>query len=59
MGAPAAAMTNMHERVAGSGYVELDAAHVSNIERPAEFNRALGDFLRSVFKKYRFRLDVR
>lgn len=48
LGAPAAAMQDMHERVAGSLYVELDAAHVSNIERPVEFNRALGDFLQSV-----------
>jgi len=48
MGAPAAAMRDMHERVDGSSYVELDAAHVSNVERPAEFNRALGDFLQSV-----------
>ena len=46
-GAPAAAMRDMHERVAGSRYVELDAAHVSNIERPAEFNAALDEFLPS------------
>ncbi len=48
LGAPATAMQDMHERVSGSCYVELDAAHVSNIERPTEFNHALGDFLRSV-----------
>ncbi len=47
LGAPAAAMRDMHERVAGSKYVELDAAHVSNLERPDAFNRALGDFLRA------------
>lgn len=47
VGAPAAAMRDMHERVAGSRYVELDAAHVSNIERPAEFNAALDEFLPS------------
>ena len=46
-GAPAAAMREMHERVPGSRYVELDAAHVSNIERPAEFNAALDEFLAS------------
>ncbi len=48
LGAPAAAMRDMHERVDGSRYVELDAAHVSNIERPAEFNQALGEFLQSI-----------
>ena len=48
LGAPAAAMRDMHERVDGSRYVELDAAHVSNIERPTEFNHALSDFLQSV-----------
>ncbi len=47
MGAPLAAMQDMHARVAHSRFVELDAAHVSNIERPAEFNAALDDFLRS------------
>jgi 3-oxoadipate enol-lactonase len=47
-GAPVTAMRDMHARVNGSRYVELDAAHVSNIERPAEFNAALGDFLRGV-----------
>ena len=47
-GAPVAAMREMQKRVAGSVYVELDAAHVSNIERPQEFNRALGDFLSAI-----------
>ena len=47
-GAPAAAMRDMHAAVAHSRYVELDAAHVSNIERPAEFNRAVAAFLGSV-----------
>lgn len=47
MGAPLAAMQDMHARVAHSRFVELDAAHVSNLERPAEFNAALGDFLRT------------
>ena len=47
LGAPATAMRDMHAQVAGSRYVELDAAHVSNIERPAEFNAALADFLPS------------
>jgi 3-oxoadipate enol-lactonase len=33
------------ERIAGARYVELDAGHISNLERPADFNRALVDFL--------------
>jgi 3-oxoadipate enol-lactonase len=33
------------ERVAGARYVELDAAHLSNWERTAEFNSALMDFM--------------
>jgi pimeloyl-ACP methyl ester carboxylesterase len=41
-------MQDMHRRVAGSRYVELDAAHISNLERPQEFNRALSEFLDSV-----------
>ncbi|MGE0482645.1 MAG: 3-oxoadipate enol-lactonase [Gammaproteobacteria bacterium] len=45
MGTPAAAMRAMHAAVAGAEYVELDAAHVSNLERPAEFNAALEAFL--------------
>lgn len=48
LGAPAAAMRDMHARVKNSRYVELDAAHVSNIERPAEFTAALVDFLRAI-----------
>jgi len=48
LGAPAAAMQDMHNRVSGSGYVELDAAHVSSLERPAEFNQAVSDFLHAI-----------
>jgi 3-oxoadipate enol-lactonase len=33
------------DRIDGARYVELDAAHVSNLERPAEFTRALIEFL--------------
>ncbi len=44
-GAPAATMRDMHQRVAGSGYVELEAAHVSNLERSEAFNQALHAFL--------------
>ena len=47
MGAPLAAMQDMYARVVHSRFVELDAAHVSNLERPAEFNAALVDFLRA------------
>lgn len=36
----------IHESIAGSAFVSLDAAHLSNIERPAEFGRAVLDFLR-------------
>lgn len=43
---PVAAMRDMHERVTGSHYVELPAAHLSNLECVAAFNAALGDFLR-------------
>jgi 3-oxoadipate enol-lactonase len=35
----------MAERIAGARYVELDASHLSNLERPAEFTQALVDFL--------------
>ena len=48
VGTPAAAMREMHASVSGSRYVELDAAHVSNLERPAEFNQALAGFLDSL-----------
>jgi 3-oxoadipate enol-lactonase len=36
----------MHAQISGSLINVIEgAAHVSNVERPAEFNRALGDFL--------------
>ncbi|MGB6536910.1 MAG: alpha/beta fold hydrolase [Xanthobacteraceae bacterium] len=45
--APAPAMRKLHEKLSGSRYVELPGAgHISNMDRPAEFNRAAGDFLR-------------
>jgi 3-oxoadipate enol-lactonase len=34
------------DRIAGSRLVELQAAHLSNIERPDEFNSSLTDFFR-------------
>jgi len=44
--APAPAMRKLHERLDGSRYVELPGAgHISNMDRPAEFNRAIADFL--------------
>lgn len=45
-GAPPEAMRDMHARVPGSRLVELDAAHVSNLEQPAAFSAAVRDFLR-------------
>jgi 3-oxoadipate enol-lactonase len=45
-GAAPAAMRKLHEKVAGSRFVELSSAgHISNMDRPAEFNQALRDFL--------------
>jgi 3-oxoadipate enol-lactonase len=44
--APAPAMRKLNEKLQGSRYVELPGAgHISNMDRPAEFNRALRDFL--------------
>jgi 3-oxoadipate enol-lactonase len=44
--APAPAMRKLNEKLAGSRYVELaGAGHISNMDRPAEFNRAIADFL--------------
>ncbi len=45
-GATPAAMRKLHEKLAGSRFVELPGAgHISNMDRPTEFNRALRDFL--------------
>ncbi len=41
----AAAMGAMHESLDESTYVELEAAHLSNLERPDEFTAALEAFL--------------
>ncbi len=44
--APAPAMRKLHEKLAGSRYVELPGAgHISNMDRPVEFNRAVAEFL--------------
>src|SRR5216684_3984838 len=40
------AMKDMHQRLEGSRYVELaGAGHISNMDRPAEFLRAVQEFL--------------
>lgn len=44
---PLAVMLDMHQRVPGSAYVELPAAHLSNIECAVAFNAALVEFLRA------------
>jgi len=47
--APAPAMRKLNERLPGSRYVEIPGAgHISNMDRPAEFNRAVRQFLTSV-----------
>jgi 3-oxoadipate enol-lactonase len=44
--APAPAMRKLHERLPGSHYVALPGAgHIANMDRPAEFNRTIADFL--------------
>lgn len=44
---PPAAGQQIHEAIAGSKLVTLDAAHISNIEAEAAFNEVVGAFLRS------------
>jgi 3-oxoadipate enol-lactonase len=45
-GVTPAAMRKMHEALPGSLYVELPGAgHISNLDRPQAFNRAIEDFL--------------
>ena len=41
---PPAGMRLMHERIEGSRYVELNAAHLSNIEQEPAFTAALKEF---------------
>lgn len=46
-GAVPAAMKSLHQALPGSRYVELaGAGHISNLDDPAGFNRALGAFIR-------------
>jgi len=45
-GATPVAMAKLHDKLAGSRFVTLPGAgHISNMDRAAEFNRALRDFL--------------
>jgi 3-oxoadipate enol-lactonase len=45
-GATPAAMRKLNEKLSGSRFVELPGAgHISNMDRPAEFTRAIRDFL--------------
>jgi 3-oxoadipate enol-lactonase len=45
-GVTPAAMKDMSERLKGSRYVELEGAgHISNLDRPLEFTRAVREFL--------------
>jgi 3-oxoadipate enol-lactonase len=49
VGTPVAASQAIHERITGSELVILDpAAHLSNLEQPESFTRALETFLRRV-----------
>lgn len=44
--APAPAMRKLNEKLPGSRYVEIPGAgHISNMDRPAEFNKVVRDFL--------------
>jgi 3-oxoadipate enol-lactonase len=46
LGTPISGMRAMQRRIAGSHYVEIDpAGHLSNIENPEAFDRALAEFL--------------
>jgi 3-oxoadipate enol-lactonase len=45
-GVTPAAMRQMHEMIPGSPYVVMPGAgHISNLDRPEEFNRAVRDFI--------------
>jgi len=45
-GATPTAMRKLHERLNGSRFVELaGAGHISNMDRPAEFTKAIRDFI--------------
>lgn len=43
---PSSESQAMHERIRGSIFVDIpDAGHLSNLDKPQEFNRAVGDFM--------------
>ena len=43
-----AAMRKLNEKLPGSQYVAIEGAgHISNMDRPAEFTKAIRDFLAS------------
>jgi 3-oxoadipate enol-lactonase len=42
---PPSEAQSLADSIRGAGYAELDAGHISNLERPQEFNRALVRFL--------------
>ena len=45
-GVPPDVMRQMHKEVRGSQFIELaQAGHISNIEQPTKFNKAVRDFL--------------
>ena len=44
---PPDALQFIHERIAGSKMVLLDAAHLTNVEQHEPFNAALLDFVKS------------
>ena len=45
-GVTPAAMKDMNARLKGSRYVELEGAgHIFNLDRPAEFTKAVWEFL--------------
>jgi 3-oxoadipate enol-lactonase len=47
-GTPPAMAKEIHANAPGSKYVEIaPAAHLSNLEQPEQFNRALGEFLKA------------
>ena len=49
---PPAAIAAMHQRIAGSRLAMIPgAAHLSNLENPAAFNRHFADFLRSIIQE--------
>jgi 3-oxoadipate enol-lactonase len=46
-GVTPAAMRKLNEKLPGSRFVEIPGAgHISNMDRPAEFTRAIREFLK-------------